>query len=331
MIRQLKYHEIDFGKYEKCLLESEQYKYSAEKSYLDITSKKNWELLVYNDYEAVMPVPYIKKMGLKIVVNPKLCQQLGVFSESDSVEINDLFLKYFEKKYRIWYYAFNDKNGFSKHLKQRKNFLILPDQYENVQKKYSPKRKRKLRLDPEVLEESQISNDVNFEEAKAFIENNMVGADKKSDLADFIRIFEAFYREGSLQFCAFYYQKKMINLIAMHISSQSVTLLGTFNDKNFVKMSGASVLIDHAIKNHIETRIFDFEGSEIPSVEEFFRGFRPELRPYSVIQNSKKKLVKKNIVFKLNLFLNKFISPFIFVFNQKKSLKSNFSRIAKKS
>lgn len=293
MIRRLKYHEIDFGKYEKCLLESEQYKYSAEKSYLDITSKKNWELLVYNDYEAIMPVPYIKKMGLKIVVNPKLCQQLGVFSESDSVEINDLFLKYFEKKYRIWYYAFNDKNCFSKQLKLRKNFLILPDQYENVQKKYSPKRKRKLRLDPEVLEESQISNDVNFEEAKAFIENNMVGADKKSDLADFIRIFEAFYREGSLQFCAFYYQKKLINLIAMHVSSQSVTLLGTFNDKNFVKLSGASVLIDHTIKNHIETRIFDFEGSEIPSVEEFFRGFRPELRPYSAIQNSKKKLVKK--------------------------------------
>ena len=293
MIKRLKYHEIDFGKYEKCLLESEQYKYSAEKSYLDITSKKNWELLVYNDYEAVMPVPYIKKMGLKIVVNPKLCQQLGVFSQSDSVEINDLFLKYFEKKYRIWYYAFNDKNGFSKHLNQRKNFMILPDLYENVQKKYSPKRKRKLRLDPEVLEESQISNDVNFEEAKAFIENNMVGADKKSDLTDFIRIFEAFYREGLLQFCAFYYQKKMINLIAMHVSSQSVTLLGTFNDKNFVKLSGASVLIDHAIKNHIETKIFDFEGSEIPSVEEFFRGFRPELRPYSVIQNSKKKLVKK--------------------------------------
>ena len=148
-------------------------------------------------------------------------------------------------------------------------------------------------MDPEVLEESQISNDVNFEEAKAFIENNMVGADKKSDLTDFIRIFEAFYREGLLQFCAFYYQKKMINLIAMHVSSQSVTLLGTFNDKNFVKLSGASVLIDHAIKNYIETRIFDFEGSEIPSVEEFFRGFRPELRPYSVIQNSKKKLVKK--------------------------------------
>lgn len=295
MIRRLKYQEIDFGKYEKCLSRSEQYKYSAEKQYLDITSQKKWELLVYKDYEAVMPVPYIRKMGVKIVVNPKLCQQLGVFSETDSVEINDLFLKYFEKKFRIWYYAFNDTNGFSKHLNQRKNFLIFPDQYENVQKKYSPKRKRKLRLDPEVLEESQLSGDVNFAEVKDFIEKNMMGANKKRDLVDFIRIFEALFHEKSLQFYAFYYQKKMINLIALHVSSHSVTLLGTFNDKNFVKLSGASVLIDHAIKNHIETKIFDFEGSEIPSVEEFFRGFRPELKPYLVISRSKMEMLKKAI------------------------------------
>ena len=295
MIKRLKYDEIDFRKYEECLLQSAQYKYSAEKSYLDITSEKKWEILVYNDYEAVMPIPFIKKIGIKVVVNPKLCQQLGVFSKTDSVEINDLFLNYFEKKYRIWYYAFNDKNQFSRQLKQRKNFLIFPDQYENVQKKYSPKRKRKLRLDPEVLAESIISDEINFQEAKKFIQNNMVGADKASDLLDFMRIFEGFYKDGSLQFYGFYYQKKMINLIALHISSKSVTLLGTFNDKNFVKLSGASVLIDQAIKNHIENKIFDFEGSEIPSVEEFFRGFRPELKPYTVIQNSKKELVKKMI------------------------------------
>ena len=87
----------------------------------------------------------------------------------------------------------------------------------------------------------------------------------------------------------------MINLIALHVSSHSVTLLGTFNDKNFVKLSGASALIDHAIKNHIQTKIFDFEGSEIPSVEEFFRGFRPELKPYLVISRSKMEMLKKAI------------------------------------
>jgi hypothetical protein len=73
----------------------------------------------------------------------------------------------------------------------------------------------------------------------------------------------------------------------------TVALLGTFNDKDFVKISGASVLIDHCIKENIQTKIFDFEGSDLPNVEEFFRGFRPELRPYHVIDYSKKEIIKK--------------------------------------
>ena len=57
MIKRLQYHEIDFEKYTQCLENSQQRKYSATKDFLDITSNKQWELLVYNNYEAVMPVP----------------------------------------------------------------------------------------------------------------------------------------------------------------------------------------------------------------------------------------------------------------------------------
>ena len=56
MIKRLKYNEIDFAKYSKCIENACQRKYSATKDFLDITAGKNWELLVYNNYEAVMPV-----------------------------------------------------------------------------------------------------------------------------------------------------------------------------------------------------------------------------------------------------------------------------------
>ena len=295
MIQKLKYSEIDFDKYDKCLQGAEQYKYSAEKSFLDITSQKRWDLLVYKDYEAVMPLPYIERMGFKFIVNPKLCQQLGIFSKFDTVYVNDLFLEFFEKKFRIWYYAFNDKNIFSKSLTSKKNFLINSDQYDNVQQKYSPKRKRKLRLDEETLKNSHISENINFQDAKDFIYKHMLGAGKEKNRIEFLRIFKDLYDRESLMFYGFIYHSKITNLIALYISSKSITLLGTFNDKKFLKLSGASVLIDCAIKNYIENRVFDFEGSEIPSVEEFFRGFRPELRPYKVIQNSKRNLFKKII------------------------------------
>ncbi|CAH0183503.1 hypothetical protein [Chryseobacterium sp. Bi04] len=299
MIRRLRYNEIDFVKYSRCLENSEQKKYSATKDFLDTTSEKQWEILVYNDYEAVMPIPFVKKYGIKIVLNPKLCQQLGVFSAKDDVQLNEAFLNYLEKNYLIGAYPLNDFNQIQRKLRLRKNFLLYPDSYEKVYARYSPKRKRKLRLDDEVVKNSEIKT-ISYDEAKLFIENNMIGLCKENDLPDFMRIFEAFYHLNYLKFSAFFYHHKIINMIATYSDCSMVALLGTFNDKDYVKISGASVLIDTIIRETIEIHIFDFEGGELPNIEEFFRGFRPELKPYAIIENSKKDLLKKFVYFLLN-------------------------------
>lgn len=291
MIRRLKYNEIDFEKYSKCLENSAQRKYSATKDFLDITSGKQWELLVYNDYEAVMPVPFVKKIGFKIVINPKLCQQLGIFSHIDDVKINDLFLSFLEKKYNIWYYGFNDKNTFSKLLKRRKNFLIYPDNYEIVRQKYSPKRKRKLRLDDDILQKSEV-REVSIFNAWEFISKNLIGAKNEKDKNSFLQIFTDLEKAGYLKLKAFFYDTAIINLITVYSDDKTIALLGTFNDKDHVKLSGSSFIIDDVIRENVQTKIFDFEGSDIPAIEEFFRGFRPELKSYPVIFNSKKQVIK---------------------------------------
>lgn len=291
MIKRLKYNEIDFEKYSKCLENAVQRKYSATKDFLDITSGKQWELLVYNDYEAVMPVPFVKKLGFKIVINPKLCQQLGIFSNIDDVKINDLFLSFLERKYNIWYYGFNDKNTFSKLLKRRKNFLIYPDNYEIVRQKYSPKRKRKLRLDDDVLQKSEV-RDVSIFNAWEFISRNLIGAKNEKDKNSFLQIFTDLEKAGYLKLKAFFYGTAIINLIAVYSDDKTIALLGTFNDKDHIKLSGSSFIIDNVIRKNIQTKIFDFEGSDIPAIEEFFRGFRPELKSYPVIFNSKKQVIK---------------------------------------
>ena len=290
MIRRLKYHEIDFEKYTTCLENSEQRKYSAVKDFLDITSGKQWELLVYKDYEAVMPVPFVTKFGLKIVINPMLCQQLGIFSVKDSVEINTFFLTFLKRNYLIGIYPFNDVNRFSSDLEKKKNYIINPDFYENVYSKYSPKRKRKLRSDQEILNDSEVKI-ISFEDAQEFIQSHLLGANKKGDVIKFIKIFRKFSHFGLVFFHAYFYKNKITNVIAVYSDQKTNALLGTFNDKNYVKISGASILIDQVIKKDIREKIFDFEGSELPNVEEFFRGFRPELKPFPIIKSSKKDLL----------------------------------------
>ncbi|UOU97672.1 hypothetical protein MUU74_14350 [Chryseobacterium daecheongense] len=292
MIRRLKYHEIDFKKYSECLENSKQRKYSASKDFLDITAGKQWEILMYNNYEAVMPVPFIKKGGLKIVVNPKLCQQLGIFSKTDNIQVNDLFLDFFERKYNIWYYAFNDSNTFSTSLKQRKNFLIFPESYETVRQRYSPKRKRKLRLDEEVIAKSEV-REVHLEEIWDFISESMIGTKNQEDKKSFLQLFLDFEKAGYLKTTAFFYNNAVINAVAVFYDEKTVVLLGTFNNKDFVKLSGSSVIIDDVISKNIENKVFDFEGSEVPAIEEFFRGFRPELVMYPVIAHSKQHVIKR--------------------------------------
>lgn len=291
MIQRLKYHQIDFARYDECLANSVQYKYSANSRFLDITSNKNWDLLVYGDYEAVMPVPFIRKMGLKVVVNPKLCQQLGVFSREDSPELNDLFLSYLEENYAVWYYALNEGNQLITPLNQRKNYLINPQPYEIVRQAYSPKRKRKLRLEPEVVANSEIK-EVDFFAAKNFMEKNFQ-AGEGQNAAEYIVIFQKFFEAECLKFQAFLYQQKIINLLALYYDEKTVALLGTFNDKEKVKLSGASVLIDREIEKNIASKIFDFEGGELPNVEEFFKGFRPEMKYYSILKSTKREVLKK--------------------------------------
>ncbi len=72
---------------------------------------QNWEILVDNDYEAVMPIPLAKKWGFNFVVMPLQTQQLGIFSEKDNSELNESFLAFFQQNYKVFYYAFNAKNG----------------------------------------------------------------------------------------------------------------------------------------------------------------------------------------------------------------------------
>ena len=137
MIKRLKYEEIDWQKYQNCLEKSEQHIFFADKKYLDALIGRKWEILVDNDYEAVMPIPLAKKWGFTFVVMPLQTQQLGIFSEKDTPELNESFLAFFQQHYKVFYYAFNAKNEFKTLLKTKKNYKLFSEDYESIKKKYS--------------------------------------------------------------------------------------------------------------------------------------------------------------------------------------------------
>jgi hypothetical protein len=54
--------------------------------------------LIYNDYEAIFPLPFKKKFGIKYLVQPVFCQQLGAFGSNVNVSTND-FLSAIPKRF----------------------------------------------------------------------------------------------------------------------------------------------------------------------------------------------------------------------------------------
>ena len=78
-IKYIHREHLDEEKYNQCIATSLQSKIYAFSWYLDIVCD-NWDVLVLDDYEAVMPIPWRKKYGIKYVYPPFWVLQLGVFS-----------------------------------------------------------------------------------------------------------------------------------------------------------------------------------------------------------------------------------------------------------
>ena len=80
-IKYLKHNQIDKQKWDSAIENAENGLVYALSWYLDIVSP-NWDALVVGDYEQVMPVTHKRKYGIKYLIQPPFCQQLGFFSQS---------------------------------------------------------------------------------------------------------------------------------------------------------------------------------------------------------------------------------------------------------
>jgi hypothetical protein len=69
--------------------------------YLNTVCDQQWDALIFNDYEAVFPLPYKKKFGFKYIVQPLFCQQLGAFGSSLNVKTLDFLIAIPKRFFRV--------------------------------------------------------------------------------------------------------------------------------------------------------------------------------------------------------------------------------------
>ena len=289
MIKRLKYHEIDFNKYNACIENSLQNSDYAQREFLDIVTGKSWELIIYDDYEAVMPVPLIVKFGFKIVLMPKLCQQLGIFSNQDSVYINNLFYNYLTKNYIVLFYAFNGNNEVS-NIGLKKSYIIPKDQYSEVKKRYSIHRRRNVRIIGD-LEKNIIFRNSLKSEDKAFFVENMKGIKKKEDASIYFDLMQTLYEQKLMNIEILEYKNQIESMAGLYCVKTN-HYLSLFVNKNPLSNTNIpSIVIDNYLKKTIADQDFDFMGSDVENVAKFNERFGAIAYKYPIVSNSKKEVL----------------------------------------
>src|SRR4051794_38432314 len=80
-------NEIDAGKWDNCIINSEENRIYAKHIYLQYMAD-NWSGLVMNDYAAVMLIVWKNKCGIRYGYDACFIQQLGLFGSYNTNDLN---------------------------------------------------------------------------------------------------------------------------------------------------------------------------------------------------------------------------------------------------
>lgn len=283
MIRYLKRKDIDVDKYDFCVENSIQSRVYAFSWYLDIVAD-NWDVLVLNDYEVVMPIPVKRKLGLAYVAQPIFCQQLGVFSQRTlDKNLIDSFCKQLIDKYKKILYQFNAENSMvlnQDSYQKRDNFILpLNTTYENLRKDYRKDRKSRIN---QVQKKNFMISDCTSKEiidlAKTFYTHINLNNKDYQTLSKIISTSSELDR-GFL--VGVYDDKRLLGASFFLKDSKRITYLFSVSSSEGKKHNVNSLILDKVIKEYAKTDfVLDFEGSMISGIASFFRSFGAKNEAY---------------------------------------------------
>lgn len=300
MITHLKHHQIDKEKWDKCILSDSHSFVYAFSWYLDAVSPE-WEALVMNEYEAVMPLTIKKKFGCKYLVQPSFCQRLGIFSAiSISEDIESEFLSFLNFKHIF----ISTKTGIKKSnsgflVTENPNYILnLNETQVNLQQHYSENTKRNIK---KATRNNLIIREI---ESKEYVRFMLKNTPKKLEKTyqQLPGIINSCEQHNSCCFFGAYSEQKLIAAACFLISPNRLINIAPTSSAEGMEKSAMFLLIDFVIKKYAQSNIIlDFEGSKIDGIARFFKGFGAKTENYYYVQ-------KRLLIHSFLVFVFKFIS-----------------------
>lgn len=276
-IKYLNNNQINKDSWDSCIKKSYNNLVYGYSWYLDSLAD-NWDAIVVGNYDAVFPLPFRKKMGIYYLYQPFFMQQLGLFSRK-SVNISmDEVLDAIPQKFKYWDLQTNGSFQSKKYnLKDKTTLHIdLSASYEIIKSRYSKDAIKNIRKanasNWELLTNSDIELVLNdYKKAYGELNNNIL----ELDYDNLIQALTIATKQKMVNAYSLVDENKERMGSAIFLKSNNAIhyIIGAPTEKGR-KISATHVLIDLILKENSGTNtIFDFEGSEIPSVANFYKKF----------------------------------------------------------
>ena len=300
-IQFVRHANIDSQKWDLAVMQSRWPIAYAFFNYLNAVCENQWDALIFKDYEAVFPLPFKKKLGLKYLIQPVFCQQLGAFGSNAHVNTLDFLHaipKYFFRvRLQINPYfdhpmgallsdnSINKKGAFSGHLILKTNLTIRLSQPLNYNKDCQ---KNLQRIAEHKIEYK--THAVSFDAAIEIYKNAWGEQNESLGEVQFKKFSKACTPDNSFTISAHHpIDDSVLGAAIFLISPENpvrcihyVCAGPTEKGRSIGIMHG---IVDHVIRQyHGQNILFDFEGSSIASVASFYKKFGAIEDPFFCFQ-----------------------------------------------
>jgi hypothetical protein len=303
LIRYLQHNEIDKEKWDACIKGSFNSMAYAASWYLD-QIHEDWEALVEDDYERVMPLTGRKKFGVYYLFQPYFVQQLGVFSKSILTPgIIKNFINNIPEKFQfvdIKLNSFNNLSDKSLDLQPNRNYVLdLIHDYNKLYSRYSSNTKRNLKksansnlslvknIKPEAI--ITLFRDNRGKNLKNWTDSHYLQLQKL--------IYLSIHNGKGITYGVFTEHNQLCAGAFFLSSSNRLIFLFSGADKTALETGAMPLLIDEVIKEYAPGNlVLDFEGSNDDNLARFYKGFGAKESSYLSLKINRLKFPMKSVL-----------------------------------
>jgi hypothetical protein len=279
-------HEIDTLKWDNCMNKAPNGLIYAYSFYLDHMAD-NWDALILNDYEVVMPLTWRKKIGIHYLYQPPFTAQLGLFGKNISADLLQKFLASIPSKFRLWEFSLNQGNFYQLNafnLFERVNYVLPMDQsYQNLYDNYRENIKRNIKKS--IQNGNIISSDIDVA-AITGLAKLQPNSGPENELVKFEKLY-AFLKGESMAktYGVFSNRNELLASCVFTFSHNRAYYILVGNHSNGRTLGASHALIDAFVKDHSEQNLLlDFEGSDIRNLAFFYSSFGASEEKYPAIR-----------------------------------------------